>query len=113
MKNRLATLAAVFLSITTPSFAGFVGGDGLWAYCQFDKYACIAYIQGVVDAAASAPAKTGHGVLLGWQWCAPRDATAGQYAEVVQNWLRENPKERHFEARGLVAKALASAFPCR
>ncbi len=44
--------------------------------------------------------------------CAPRAATAGQLALVIEKWLRENPTRLHESAVILASSALRDSFPC-
>jgi hypothetical protein len=45
-------------------------------------------------------------------FCLPANVTVGQMQDVVENYLREHPENRHFTAASLIADALQRKFPC-
>jgi len=53
------------------------------------------------------------GAKSGCMFCLPKNVKAGQLADVVLEYLRANPADRHYSAGGLVQASLDSAFPCR
>jgi hypothetical protein len=67
---------------------------------------CLGYIDGVADALDK-------NIINGYKACVPDGVTAGQLQDVVVQYLRLNPADRHFLAFGLVADAISKAFPCR
>lgn len=68
---------------------------------------CIGYIEGIADVLSSGTA------VNGFRGCFPNDLMTGQAYDVVKTWLAQNPEKLHYSAPGLVAAALASAFPCK
>jgi len=97
--------------------SAFINGNELHEYCNSprgtERYGlCVGYIVGVSDALASGT--TNLPVLIfGWRACIPKNVTIGQVTDVVTKWLREHPQDRHYLATGIVAEALAKAFPCK
>lgn len=62
----------------------------------------IGYIAGATD------------VLFGDQrFCPPQGTTKGQYAAMVQKYLKAHPEEWNEEAMGIVLAALRQEFPCK
>jgi len=116
-------LAGALMLTAGPAIAGFRSGDQLYSQCQGkeqDRLACVAYVVAISDAGAAVwndqngiTRSTGdNGTIAGWNWCQPADVTAGQLADAVLHWLRQNPSKRHFNAAGLVASAFEDAYPC-
>jgi hypothetical protein len=92
--------------------AAFKNGNRLWSLCSqppnsVAKAECAGYVLGVVDAIKEDDA------VNGFTACLPTEVTTVQVVDVVTDYLRQNPAERHYLAAGLVARALARAFPCR
>ena len=67
--------------------------------CEFR----VGYIAGVYDA------YKGAGSL---SRCIPDNLTLGQLTAVVENWLKSNPEDWHFNANSLVLLAIKEAWPC-
>lgn len=107
MLLRLTFIFSVLFS--SPAWADFETGNQLHSDCSselfYEKGICIGYIMAIADVLGSSP-------LYGYSTCIPSGVTAGQMRDVVQRWLNENPKERHYNADSLVAWALSDAFPC-
>ncbi len=86
---------------------GLITGNQLLSFCTpVDTPTCVGYIAGVAD-----------GLMLGkdygqWKGCLPADSTAQQLEDVTVKFLVEHPAGRHLLASGIVAEALARAFPC-
>ena len=97
---------------TSAGIAGFYGGDQLWEECRTEppSHICDGYVAGIADAMGSAHA-LGMGVL-GFHACFRVDLAISQLTNVVKLYLHEHPERRNFLAAGLVADALARAFPC-
>ena len=101
------------LAGVAPAAAGeedaFLSGNNLHWYCTRhalrQRGMCAGYVLGVADVLS--------GQKLGpWQACFPSPVTSQQVRDVVKRWLDRYPEKRHFNAKGLVAQALAEAFPC-
>ena len=110
MKFMLAALASLALIAVSPGAgAGFESGTTLLEKCgggEAEKAACSGYILAIADVLAEGP-------HFGWRACMPEGVRAGQVKKAVVRWLGNNPRILHYEADGLVAKALSDAFPCR
>ncbi len=68
---------------------------------------CLGYVTAIVDALSSGNS------VNGFKACVPLNADMQQIVDVVKNFIRDYPEKRHLVAAGLVAEALARAFPCR
>jgi Rap1a immunity proteins len=68
---------------------------------------CIGYVTAVTDAMFAGNS------VNGFKACIPVNVDMNQIVDVVKNFIRDNPEKRHLVAVGLVAAALARAFPCR
>ena len=112
----LATIITVASSVnvvaqgTFPSRGTFQTGNILLENCHKDggyrQALCEGYISGVTDVLAFNP-------VSGWRSCSPKEVTKEQTRDVVKAWLEKHPRRRHYSAFGLVAEALAEAFPCK
>ena len=90
---------------------GFSDGNNLYNMCQapmgelgFSN--CMEYVAGVSDAIQAYEAAGIHTV------CLVNQITKGQEHDVVLNWLKAHPQNRHLQAANLVYAALSEAFPC-
>ena len=45
--------------------------------------------------------------------CRPKEVTASQAEDVIVNYLRDHPEQRHLTAYSLAKLALMGAFPCK
>jgi hypothetical protein len=121
--SKASWLAAIFILTATPSFADrYISGNDLYPLCSAtpenvpgDQQAnastqwgfCRGYIAGVADILEN-------GEVGGYRACIPAPTVEiGQLAEVVTNFLRDHPDERHLTAANNVAFALSEAFPCK
>jgi len=52
---------------------------------------------------------TGYGT---YRACIPAEVEIRQFGLIVTKYLNDHPEEFQFAAGGIVAKALAQAFPC-
>jgi Rap1a immunity proteins len=108
-KVGLAVVLAGMLSTVAPSVARAdrVGGNDLFKFCSANPdLTCLAYTVAIADA-LSAP-----NVINGYRACIPLSVTNGQVRDVVLLYMKQHPEKRHYGAAGLVAGALAEAFPC-
>jgi hypothetical protein len=91
--------------------ASFATGNKLLKDCQstdvVERNLCLGYIAGIFDALDGNTLDQQH------RACLPKGVTIGQVSDIVVQWLQANPKDRHYAAAGLVAAAIAKAFPCR
>jgi len=96
------------------AYQGLYDGNKLLQTCQASDFSskgvCLGYVVGVADAMEGAQFEGG--TVLGSRACFPAYMTALQAKDVAVMFLTSHPEWRHFGASGLVAGALASAFPC-
>jgi hypothetical protein len=90
----------------TPS--SFKDGNSLYDHCShanasMEKTDCLGYITGVSDVFAELNVE---------KVCFPKGVIARQVTDVVTNYLRDHPAERHYSAVAEIYRALARAFPC-
>jgi len=119
MKIRISMSAAILATVLGLSvraqgqntFTGFRSGSELFELCiansTADSY-CSGYIAGIEDVLVAGNA------VNGFKACFPGN-TSGISQNVVTiavAYLRDHPELRLFYAPGLVAAALARAFPC-
>jgi hypothetical protein len=89
--------------------ADYRDGERLYADCVPEEadwaLFCQAYIAAIADAAR-------HDPVDGDKVCVPADVKLEELVDIVSRSLKAHPENRHFGAAGLVAQALAEAFPC-
>ena len=61
----------------------------------------LGYVAGVVDS------------LNQVVFCLPSTVTVGQLNDMIRNYLRNTPAERHLPADVIISKAFGVAFPCK
>jgi Rap1a immunity proteins len=105
----LALAALVSCATTGAAQAEFKTGNMIIADCESaaveDRMVCLGYVEGVVGA-------MGMNAVNGYQACVPDHVTGNQVKDVAIAYIYAHPAKRHFAATGLVADALAGAFPC-
>jgi hypothetical protein len=107
--NRWSIVIAAWLLCSPPAFAAaaFKSGNELLQECaERPALFCFGYIDAVSDAFV-------RNILNGYEACVHKDVTADQLKDIVVQYLRLNPADRHLGAVGLVADAISKAFPCR
>jgi hypothetical protein len=108
----LSLAAAGVLAPRAALAVNFYSGDDLFSDCTSSNAtklpiaACAGYAVGIADALATGIA------INGFKACPPASATRGQIIKAATDFLRDHPEGRRFAAAGLVANALAQAFPC-
>ena len=98
----------ITLLFASPVRAEFVNGNILHEWCSGDDYGkiyCMGYSAAVSDV-------MDEHTVYGWSACVPNDVMLSQLTDIVTRWLDNNPQKRHYAAQGLIAEALAEAFPC-
>lgn len=116
MKKAISTAAAIVaIALSEPDWAGAnVGsaddGNNLLIACTAAPGVQQGYCYGYINAIADA---TSNNTIDGFKACIPQQVQVEQLRDVVIQYLRNHPAERHYSVLGLVAKALAGAFPCR
>ena len=125
--NYLSAILTLVLA-TADANASFVDGNRLHQMCNGDPPLAAMFIAGVSDFAdeqhrrmtlATAglkediPPMAGAFIMaMSAKACMPSQATLGQAKDVVCNYLRDKPAERHRDGATLAASALVAAFPC-
>jgi hypothetical protein len=107
--NRWSIVIAAWLLCSPPAFAAasFKSGNELLQECTEPPVSlCFGYIEAVTDALV-------RNSLNGYEACVPQEVTVGQLQNIVVQYLRQDPRDRHLGAIGLVAHAISNAFPCR
>ena len=101
-------LAVLFCS--HPAWAGFKTGNDLYNDCGNQRSSawmgCYGYVVAIADAFQAG------NKINGYSACLSPAVEAGQLIDVVVNYLRLKPADRHYDATGLVAHAMSDAFPC-
>lgn len=98
-------LAFVFTSFLAAR--AFESGNELLQDCTRQVQSlCLGYIEAVSDALSG-------NSVNGYEACIPLEVTVGQLQDIVVQYLRQDPRDRHLGAIGLVAHAISNAFPCR
>jgi Rap1a immunity proteins len=67
---------------------------------------CLGYVTAIMDVLSVSP-------VNGFKACVPPNADMNQIVDVVKFFIRDHAEKRHLVAAGLVAEALATAFPCQ
>ena len=105
----LAVLAPV------PGHAGFVSGNDLAALCRAnmggqghvtEAAECLGYVVGVADTFDCVES------LHGFHWQSKAGVSQPQLVNTVLHWLDTHPAVKAYESDGLIAAALAEAYPC-
>jgi Rap1a immunity proteins len=116
MRNLIRAGFAILVVLSVPvpaALAAVTSGNRLYESCAAKETYCIGYITAVIDALDFVKTSPAGGTFGGWEACVPQGATIGQAIDIVTNWLVAHPEKRHFSGAGIVAAALAEAFPCK
>ncbi len=97
---------------------GPVTGNELYEACTslnpVRQTFCYGYVNAIADGCdAARPDKSANNGVFGFVHCARPSVTNKQIADIVVRFLASHPEHRDYGVAGLVAKALAEAFPCR
>ena len=97
-------LAAILLCVSISAHAEFKDGNDLLndmdSAHTVNQAVALGYVMGVAD------------VGIGYLHCAPANVKAGQLRDMVQNYLRNTPAERHLSADTTINKILKVTWPC-
>lgn len=102
-----AIITALLIGLSTAAQAGFKSGNDLFNELSDPSPSHLlpvfakGYIIGVHDAT--------EGILH----CSPRNITVGQVSDLVHQWLRDNPAQRHLPGHLLVIRVLGQTWPCK
>lgn len=125
MRHLAILLLLFFVGMAEPARAEYVSGNNLLDWCSTarssqlyyqDSSSCREFVVGVHDGVEAAMTLVSRYAELENPievLCVPSGVTAGQLAEIVTNYLRANPENRHESANYLVILALMEAYPCR
>jgi hypothetical protein len=106
----LASLCSLAVpAVSKDSVRVFLDGNNLLERCSGAGYelgVCAGYVMAIADA------MHGDNSVLGYQACMDVEVQSQQVVDIVVAALRRSAAVRHLAARGLVAKAIAEAFPC-
>jgi hypothetical protein len=109
-RTSIAVLSiSISLMMSSRASADFRDGNDLLRDCTSPSQ--LNYCGGYITAIASVMGG-GNGVN-GFAACIPSGIEAGQIKDIVIGFLQRHPERRHVGAAGLVAHAIADAFPCR
>lgn len=97
-----AIISTILLTLSTTASAGFYTGNDLFERLNDPDrvYLGMGYIAGVSDLGS------------GDYHCAPESVTLGQVRDMVTQYLRTNPSNRHMSAALLVTYTLMEQWPC-
>lgn len=111
----LAMVASAIYPINSLS-AGYVSGNDLYRDCTAEKNdltyyqtraRCSAYIVGAADGIDE------ERTMSGIAECVPSNVAIGQLRDIVVDYLKKNPQNRHYTGYSIVSVALISAFRCQ
>ncbi len=98
-------LAALLLSVCVTAHAEFKDGNDLLNDMEsghaVGQMVALGYVMGVTD------------VGMGYLHCAPGNVKAGQIRDMVLNYLRNTPADRHLSADSIINKILKETWPCQ
>lgn len=104
MLRKIAVVLLFALLTQAPAQAAWYTGNDLLARCNAGgepAMLCAGYVVGIADAFAAND-----------NFCIPASVNLRQLVDVFVRFLEQHPDERHLQGSGLVARALAKAFPC-
>ena len=112
MRKWLLIAVLVVVPYVPVAEAAFMTGKMLLAHCRnetdvYDQAFCLAYVVATADVLWAENSVQGHSA------CLPDQIAQGQVQDIAVPWLEVHPQYLHLGANGLVAAALADAFPCR
>ena len=104
----LLVVAALTPATGQASWRGWVDGNMLYSDCKTDTFACLRFIQGVIDAHSFYRMA----YLFTKGFCTPSNVSDQQLIDVVVEYLNKHPQGRHRSGVEQVHHALNGAFPC-
>lgn len=108
--KKLSLITLSLLMATTFSANALTGND-LHDFCKSEsESSCIAIISGTVRGFEFA--EQVHSEKIRPALCIPPTVKNSQLIDIVKNYLKANPSERHNDLHGLVIVAVMDAFPC-
>jgi Ssp1 endopeptidase immunity protein Rap1a len=112
---RLTVAVIVMTSVLLPperlrAQIASMNGNNLYADCigrnTEGPLLCLGYVTAIMDVLSVSAVNR-------FKACVPTDADMNQIMDVVKFFIRDHAEKRHLVAAGLVAEALATAFPCQ
>lgn len=117
MTVRIVVIALLALALSPCGLqaGGFETGSSLLEMCEAKEsednyYQNIANCRGYIVGSADMFDCQVEGA--GFNWDSSQRVTQGQVVRIVVRWLNDHPQYLHYTAGGLIAAALAEAFPC-
>jgi len=111
MKKHLAPTLSILLALPFSANAAITGNE-LHAFCSGqDTGLCMGIITGTVSGFKFA--ELAHKKETTPLICVPDNVTNNQIIDIVKNYLRDKPGERHNSATSAILYAVRDAFPCR
>lgn len=111
----LAACVAFSVAPIAAAEAGYVSGSDLLESCKpritdaayrLKVAECRGYVIGVADIFDCSTA------AFGFRWNSRTPVSQEDLVSIVIRWLNAHPRERGFQAGGLIAAALSESFPC-
>lgn len=111
-------LAVLVYVASTPvslaqTFAAYLTGNDLLAYCNSGVPTHLYYCAGYVTAAVDHDRGLMSVLKAKPNFCIPATVTSKQLADIALAYLQANPATLHYAATGAVVTAIGEAFPCR
>ena len=105
--KRSAIAAGFILLASSAARADVQQGLHIFSACRgVNVHFCQGYITAIADE------MSGGLEFRKYRACIPKDVSLGQMRQGVTKWLGDHPEYHHDPGAGLVAEALARAFPC-
>jgi hypothetical protein len=106
-----ALLALALAGEANAQIGAYETGNELYTWCTTaaSEAHCLSYILGVSDTISSYQGLKLAKTIV----CAPKGVTGGQIRDVVVNYLKAHPEERHTSASSSILVALSEVWPCR
>lgn len=105
MKPAKHICAAVSLMLCVSAHAEFKDGNDLLNDIEsgnaVGQMVALGYVMGVTDFG------------MGYLHCAPANVKAGQIRDMVHNYLKNTPAERHLSGDVIINKILKATWPCQ
>jgi hypothetical protein len=109
LRQLFAAVAAIAAVMAGGAEARALDGNRLYDLCRPNSRSsefCDDYVMNIAE-------RLMVGRVAGWTACIPAHLTDDQVVDAVKQFLEAHPARRRSAALGLVAEALAEAFPCK
>jgi hypothetical protein len=120
MKKLLMATVIALLTLTAPAIAQEATGNDFFRDCEQPSWRgwCSGFTLGVANGwnegvqLSQGTVESGMSQVKSSGICAPTGASSAQALDIVLQFLRDNPADRHFQADFLIVLALRAAWPC-